>query len=409
MKHPILIVEDDENNRNTLEEILKVKNYEVYSAKNGIEALELYWKFRFRVIITDINMPDMDGIAFVEELSKLELMPIIIVQTVIQNINTIINLIRKGVHDYIAKPFKMEELVHRVEKAFEVAHLRNMKFIAEKERELRYAQHLEWDAWKHNVLNKDIEKKDEIMFESMNTIFSQGAGFGALVSIISLMQSKSIEDGDYYKIHKKLFKFLIDNGAKANQVIETFQELNHIIHSNITMEQMEVSIFHKKIQEIFSKQQELADIKNQNLKLFEYKKSSPEKRISINIEYIQKVIIELLFNAMKFSDKDANIYMLFENKGDKLLLSLLNPPDLSDVNTKGGIPEEYSQIVFEPYYRISKLVFPQYPTMDFGLGLSLVDKIVRRHGGSISVYNIKSHIDMEAKLMVDFQIELPLV
>ncbi|MCP5497120.1 MAG: response regulator [Leptospiraceae bacterium] len=409
MRHPVLIAEDDENNRKTMEEVLKLRNYEVYTAKNGIEALKLFEKFRFRVILTDLNMPNMDGIELIEELSKLELMPIIIVQTVIKDINVIIQLIKKGVYDYISKPYKSEEIIHRVEKAFEVAHLRNIKYIAEKERELRYAQHLEWDAWKNNILNKDMEKKEEIMYESMNTIFSQGAGFGALVSIISLIQSKSVEEGDYYKIHKKLFKFLVDNGTKANQVIETFQELNHILHSNLSTEEMTISKFHGVISELFKKLEKYASLKNQTLKLFEYKKSSPEKKISINLEYILKAFEELIFNAMKFSDKNVNIYMLFETKGDKLLLSILNPPDSSDPNTRPGILEEYSHIIFEPYYRISKLVFPHYPTMDFGLGLSLVDKIIKRHGGSISAYNIKSYIEMEAKLMVSFQVEISLV
>jgi len=65
---PILVVEDVPNVRELLEITLRFKGYEVVSAKNGLEGLEMVEKFNPALIITDILMPRMDGYAFIQRL-----------------------------------------------------------------------------------------------------------------------------------------------------------------------------------------------------------------------------------------------------------------------------------------------------------------------------------------------------
>lgn len=65
---PILVVEDVPNVLELLEVTLRFKGYEVVSAHNGVEALEMVAKFKPGLIITDILMPKMDGYAFVQNL-----------------------------------------------------------------------------------------------------------------------------------------------------------------------------------------------------------------------------------------------------------------------------------------------------------------------------------------------------
>jgi CheY-like chemotaxis protein len=69
MRHgPILVVEDVPNVRELLEITLRFKGYEVVSATNGLEGLEMVEKFNPALIITDILMPRMDGYAFIQTL-----------------------------------------------------------------------------------------------------------------------------------------------------------------------------------------------------------------------------------------------------------------------------------------------------------------------------------------------------
>jgi len=74
-----------------------------------------------------------------------------------------------------------------------------------------------------------------------------------------------------------------------------------------------------------------------------------------------------------------------------------------------GIPKEYEKVVFEPFYRLSKLVYEKYNTLDFGIGLTFVEKIVARHGGEIFAENIVDYSDItkDPQVKVNLMISLP--
>jgi len=69
VKH-ILIVDDEENTRLGLFKLLSQEGYQVELAANGMEALELLRRRRVNLVISDINMPDMNGIGFLREVSR---------------------------------------------------------------------------------------------------------------------------------------------------------------------------------------------------------------------------------------------------------------------------------------------------------------------------------------------------
>ncbi|MCB1319354.1 MAG: ATP-binding protein, partial [Leptospiraceae bacterium] len=88
----------------------------------------------------------------------------------------------------------------------------------------------------------------------------------------------------------------------------------------------------------------------------------------------------------------------------KLFLSVMNHPH---ENTEVvGIPPEYENLVFEPFFRINRTVQEMYDTLDSGLGLTLVQKIVNNHNGSVSLFNINDHVD--EGIRVNAEIQLPL-
>ncbi len=112
----ILVVDDDPTIIKLLETKLTEHGYEVASAGDGREALERYPDFKPDIIILDILMPKMDGYTFVVEFKKigdLRITPIIVVTSLpdMQDIFAI-----EGINDYIVKPFKMEDLLRKIER-----------------------------------------------------------------------------------------------------------------------------------------------------------------------------------------------------------------------------------------------------------------------------------------------------
>ena len=116
-----------------------------------------------------------------------------------------------------------------------------------------------------------------------------------------------------------------------------------------------------------------------------------------------------MFNALKFSIPESKVYIIMEVKPKTIFISVLNTPILD--GEVYGISPTYSNIIFEPFFRISKLVFESIPTLDFGLGLTMVDKVVRKHAGKISAGNLLSYLNTDSSgnpgTLVSFEIELP--
>ena len=118
---------------------------------------------------------------------------------------------------------------------------------------------------------------------------------------------------------------------------------------------------------------------------------------------------EALINAMKFSRQRTFITVFVSVAGRHVTLSIINDPEKGEEGIM-GIPTEYEKVVFEPFFRLSKLVFERFHTLDFGLGLTLIEKIIGKHGGEVTIRNIVDHSDLkrEAQVRVNLTINLPL-
>ena len=110
----ILIVDDDRNIRFTMKEVLELENYTVYTAKNGVEALEALAKEHIDLVIVDIMMPKMDGYEFTKELRENnQELPVLMISAK-QLPEDRKKGFLAGIDDYLSKPIDTEELLLRV-------------------------------------------------------------------------------------------------------------------------------------------------------------------------------------------------------------------------------------------------------------------------------------------------------
>ncbi len=119
------------------------------------------------------------------------------------------------------------------------------------------------------------------------------------------------------------------------------------------------------------------------------------------MDQFRKVVNELFLNAYKYSKIESSILVIMDIENDKLRVSIANSPGKDEKN-RFGIPVEFENIIFEPFFRLRKTVQEEYNTLDFGLGLTLVEKIVLAHGGTIGVSTVTDITDfklMETQLL----------
>ena len=115
-KASILLVEDEENLHETLKLNLEMEGYEVTSAFDGAVALKKISNEFFHLIIMDIMLPEVDGIAVTEAVRVANNeVPILMLSAKNASADRVLGL-KKGADDYLTKPFNLEELLLRVEK-----------------------------------------------------------------------------------------------------------------------------------------------------------------------------------------------------------------------------------------------------------------------------------------------------
>lgn len=119
-KH-ILIVDDEDQILRSIAVALQLEGYQVSTAKNGFDALELLISpdKQIDMVVTDIQMPVMTGIQMIDELEKNKISIPILVMTGFGTKDMVIEFLQKGVKDYIDKPFEPEEIKNRIERFFQ--------------------------------------------------------------------------------------------------------------------------------------------------------------------------------------------------------------------------------------------------------------------------------------------------
>ena len=119
MENRILIVDDEESIRAIIFRRLIQEGYSCVTANNGREALSYFYKDNFSLVISDIKMPEMDGIHLLKKIKAINPKMKVIMVTAYPEIDMAVEAIRLGANDFIIKPADLELVVFSVKKALE--------------------------------------------------------------------------------------------------------------------------------------------------------------------------------------------------------------------------------------------------------------------------------------------------
>ena len=119
----ILVVDDEELNRDLLQQMLEREGYQVAIAANGQEALALLRQEMFHVVLTDLKMPGMTGVEVIRELKMLAPSTMGIIHTAYGSVETAVEAMKAGAYDYVTKPVRRDELLVVIQRALEFQRL----------------------------------------------------------------------------------------------------------------------------------------------------------------------------------------------------------------------------------------------------------------------------------------------
>src|SRR6476660_250770 len=120
----ILVVDDEANARTALAELLRDEGYSVETAADGFKALPKVEEFEPDIVVTDLKMPGLDGIALMHKVRERHPEVVLIVMTAYGAIDTAVKAMREGAADYITKPVNVDELTLVIQRELERKRLR---------------------------------------------------------------------------------------------------------------------------------------------------------------------------------------------------------------------------------------------------------------------------------------------
>jgi two-component system, NtrC family, response regulator AtoC len=138
-KRRVLIVDDEESVRHMLSILLKKEGYDVDTAASANSAIDKIQKDQYDFVLSDIRMPQMDGLTFLKQIKKSNPHIVVLIMSAYGNVDTAIEAMKLGAYDYIAKPFKPDEILLTLKKAEERQRLEQENILLKGEMKKEYS------------------------------------------------------------------------------------------------------------------------------------------------------------------------------------------------------------------------------------------------------------------------------
>jgi len=119
----ILVADDSLEMAESVADGLRERGYDVVAVGSGREALDLLTKDPFEALVTDLRMPEVDGLALIASSRRLDPDRPVIVMTAYSVVDVALESLRQGAYQYVTKPFKQEELAIFLERALDHARM----------------------------------------------------------------------------------------------------------------------------------------------------------------------------------------------------------------------------------------------------------------------------------------------
>lgn len=336
----LLVVDDNEMNRDMLSRRLKREGYTVQVAEDGYQALDMIRSQRFDLVLLDIMMPGMSGfemLPMIRETYSLVDLPIIMA-TAKDESEDIVEGLRLGANDYVTKPIDFPVLLARVQ-----IHLKLKELAQLKDEFIRIASH-------------DLKNPLSTVLMSAHIVRDK-------VPPGTVMPEQ---------IHNML-GFIIRRGDEMQRIIRDFLDFQAMQDGSLSLELSPINL-NDIAKQIIESNADYATSKEINL-MSELDSALPE--IRADSARLSQVAQNLVGNAIKFSPK-GTVAVVRTRKSDNTVV-------LEICDSGPGLTEEDLSKAFTKYAKLSNK--PTGGETSSGLGLAICKQMIDLHRGKIGVFN----------------------
>jgi two-component system, sensor histidine kinase and response regulator len=351
----MLVVDDNEANRDVLTRRLEGQGYTVATAENGREALEQLRAETFDLVLLDIMMPEVDGYEVLRQLkedAELIHIPVIMISA-LSEMASVARCIEMGAEDYLLKPFNPTLLKARISSCLEKkrAHDRETQLYQQLQRNYKRLEELE-------TLRDDLT---HMIVHDLRT---------PLTSVISGMQSLQAV-GELSSDQQQMMDIAVMGGESLLGMINDLLDVDKLESGSMELDYVLLSV-----DELVSSAVRQVDslAATNGLKLI---RKIPEglQPLMGDEDKLRRTLVNLLGNAIKFTPTGGSVTIEACSVGESIQISV--------VDTGEGIPAEAHERIFEKFGQVESRQGGR--KLSTGLGLTFCKLTVESHGGNISV------------------------
>lgn len=390
----VLCVDSDEKSLHELIQTLESNGFAGIPANNPGLALELIVRRAPSIVITEIDLPEMDALSYLRALRRQNEDAVIIVRTNWPERRQGADRRLGMVFEYLVKPVGTEELMGTVRRAWDFFQEKLSYFHMAGESEGRMRNQLEWLLWKeHQKLSHRIAFGHS-MIDSIRHFVNQGRGVGGLLTSVDMMQlhARPAENGNV-TIPATVLDSIYTNADSVRIWLDGLESVIQAFRKTYEPQVIPVDELFEIIRQAIHDVEKLRKIKGQRINTGKFI-SLPSLRF--NKEALALTLRELLTNAFKYSPDETRINLGLHRSGNSVSLLIVN--DIQEY--RGGItgmPEESQQEVFEPFFRLNNAFDDRFQEEEFGMGvgLTVVQGAMNKLGGKVYVYEVVDHVTEE--------------
>ncbi len=403
-KDPILVLDDEKDILDTYKEILSIMGIPFELFQNGHNALASFKSKKFSIVITDLDMPQMHGITFIQRIKEIQNNILILVGSGMDDPVTIIEVMKLGVFDYILKPFHFDQLQKVI--------IRTLEYYYQKEQEKlqtlyaaeKLKAQIEWLNYKESARLRDTHHSTLRNLHDMKNSFLEGASIGSIMTMIYMIRDSMQKTENGYLVDKDLLDTLIECNETCNHQFEGIYNITQILEANMQLKEMTCEEFNQKV--VNWVEPILLHFTRKNVSVT-YPTLHSKAILEIDENAFIDVVQELLFNAYKYTIPNSTINIFSFISEGYMILTVKN--DVSE-NPYGGIPKEYEKILIEPFIRLhtNDEYIIKVEKFGLGLGLTVVDNIIKKHNGMFFIHDVVDYTTTHKKLCVVAEVFLPI-
>jgi two-component system sensor histidine kinase/response regulator len=344
----ILIVDDEAAQMKALCNTLKDHGYETTGFSSAPAALDSITENKFDLLLTDLMMPDMDGISLLQKALQKDPDLVGIIMTGEGTIATAVDAMKSGALDYILKPFKLSAIIPVLDRALTVRRLR-LENTALERRVRERTDELE-------SANKELEAFSYSVSHDLRAPLRHINGFAEL---LSKSAGAALSEKDRHSLN-----LIFNSAQQMNHLIDDLLDFSRT--SRAEMRRIEVNL-HELLEKIIHDLQ--PEVEGRNI----IWKKDPLPCVLGDPSLLRQVFNNLLFNAIKYTrPRDPA----------KIEIGCLNEGDANEtvifVRDNGvGFDMQYADKLFGVFQRLHR----KEEFEGTGIGLANVRRIIARHGG----------------------------